>query len=155
MGIHGRSVCDGLLDYYTGFLRTLNDARAEGSGRSAKTILRARYRLVKSIQKWLIDWQAKLRKANQYAWNAVQISLDLDTELPDQTELRSPTHEQNAVEKVLEFLQMFTGIGELDDIREWLRFIPKPLIVGHLDSIASDIRMIRRSIGLLEDIRTY
>jgi hypothetical protein len=116
-------------------------------------MLRARHRLVKSIQKWLIDWQVKLRKANQHTWNAVQISLDLDTELPDQTELRSPAHEQNTVGKVFEWLQMFTGMGEFDDIHEWLRLIPKPLLVGHLDSIASDIRMIKRSIRLLEDIR--
>ena len=44
-------------------------------------------------------------------------------------------------------------MGEFDDIHEWLRLIPKPLLVGHLDSIASDIRMIKRSIRLLEDIR--
>jgi len=153
MEIHGRSVCDGLLDYYTGFLRNLNDARAAGSGRSAKTMLRARHRLVKSIQKWLIDWQAKLRKANQHTCNAVQISLDLNAELPDQTELRSPAHEQNTVQKMLEFLQMLAGMGEFDDIHEWLRLIPNPLLVNHLDSIASDIGMLRRSIRLLEDIR--
>ena len=44
-------------------------------------------------------------------------------------------------------------MGEFDDIHQWLRLIPKPLIVNHLDSIVSDIRMIKRSIRLLEDIR--
>ena len=107
-GREGRHVCDSIPSSYIRFISDLNDARTEG--RDGRIMLRARFRLYRSIKTALGDGPATVRKANNEAWIAVQLGEDLNNEIAELSDAES-------VSKMFGFFLNFVGGWQL---RQWV-----------------------------------